>query len=231
MRTISRPNRARVTVEIQNQLLILLKREKDFNKKKRHPANWYRDEVGKNLGLPEKDNPLRRSYEDYIKRLKSRLHVPDPLGEPWTIGLCEKNGISDSAIPTLIEFQNICNDLNKDLKFPEVWKWELSVRKAKWMAKLFPAVDAVAKKYFAKQTKKRIIVLSKIADIYSKKEFDAEIIDKSDANDFTFNTGKIDRLVFYEPHSTLKQWLKNIARADIDLKDKIEMINKVIGKT
>jgi len=206
-----------------------LKQEKDFNRKKRHPANWYRDKVGKNLGLPEKDNPLLRSYEEHIRRLKSRLHEPDPLGEQWTIGLCEKNGISDSAIPMLIEFQKICNDLNKDLKFPEELKWELSVRKAKWMARLFPSVDALAKKYLAKQTEKRIMVLSTIANIYSRKEFNAEIIDKSDANHFTFDTAKIDRLVFYEPHSTLEQWFINIARADNDLADKIEMVNEVIG--
>lgn len=212
MREISRPKRASVTKGIQKKLLELLKRENDVDKKKKHAAKWYRNEVGKALNLPEENNPLLRSYEVHIRRLKRKLQAHDPLDEPWTIGSCEKNGISDSAIPMLIEFQKICNDLNKDLKFPEVWNWELSVRKAKWMARLFPSVDAEASKYFAKQTTEKIIVLSSIANIYSREEFNMGIIGKS--GNFTFDTYEIDKFVFYEPHTTWNEWWNNILRAD-----------------
>jgi hypothetical protein len=230
LREISRPSRASVTDKIQKKLLELLKQEKDFYKKKVHAAKWYRDEVGKALSLAEENNPLLRSYEIHIRRLKRKLQARDPLDEPWMIGSCEKNGISDFAIPMLIEFQNICNDLNKDLKFPEVWKWELSVRKAKWMARLFPSVDAIAEKYFAEQTTRKIMVLSSIADIYSREEFNVGIIGKS--GNSTFNTYEIDKFVFYEPHTTWDEWWNNIIQADYVFKAALErakMTKEILG--
>jgi len=218
-------HRADVTDAIKDKTLQLVKEQKDFTSPKKHSAAWYRNQVGLDLNLVEDVNPSIRSYEDLLRLIRHNLRRTDPLGEPWTIGSCEKNGIPDSAIPMLIEFQKYCNDRNKELKFLEMVKWELSVRDAKWMARLFPSVDAVAKKYCAKYAIDRIVVLSWIAKIYSKKEFYAGITDKSGNSNSTFNTYKIDKSVFYEPHTTVEQWFKNIGRADIDLENKIKMIN------
>ena len=54
---VYRPSRVRVSSDIENELFRLVEQEQDTNKKKKHPAWWYRDEVAKLLRLKESNNP------------------------------------------------------------------------------------------------------------------------------------------------------------------------------
>ena len=44
------------TGTINNRFFIIIK-EKDFERKKKHTAKWYQEEVAKELKLEDKDNP------------------------------------------------------------------------------------------------------------------------------------------------------------------------------
>jgi len=125
---IYRPGRVRVSADIEHAIFRLVEQEKDVNKKKKHPAWWYRDEVAKLLNLQEKNNPSIRSYEEMIRKIRIKLRSRDTLDNPWCIGDCMKYGISGSVIPLLIRIKKTIGDM-------------LTSRRAKWISLLYPAIE------------------------------------------------------------------------------------------
>ncbi len=121
-----RVGRVRVSADIEKQLFALIVDEKDYQKKKKHPAKWYRNEVARVLKLEDKDNPSLRSYEERIRQIRQKLSKT-PLDTPWCIGQCLKYGISGDVIPSLIRVKEKIRD-------------KLTIRRAKWIGLLYPAI-------------------------------------------------------------------------------------------
>jgi hypothetical protein len=194
--------------------LHLIKKENDFALKKVHEAKWYRDEVGKALELDEDHNPSLRSYEVLLNVLRKKMRELDPLEKPWSIGVCEANQIPDSAIPMLIEYKEISlreSQMNRIKPDYKPMMGPLTIRKARWMAKLAACVEPMAREIFPHDRQPFIALTSAIAERYSNAEHNSILLNK-DPETFTFDTNKIDTLIFCEPHATLDQLIQNIDR-------------------
>ena len=164
MRVQSKINRAKVTEDIKRQIVELITEQKDTTKKKKQKARWYREQVGSKLALNEKDNPSIRSYEETLRELRGRLKNPNPLDSHWTIGSCDKNKIPDNAISVLVEYNQLVKEDNKKylklIKKNNTFLVEpitsyllqdnLTIREAKWMARLISLVEPIANKYYPK---------------------------------------------------------------------------------
>jgi len=125
-----RVGRVRVSINIEKKLFALIVEEKDYQKKKRHPANWYRNKVAEELQLADKENPSLRSYEEKIRHIRQKLSET-PLDIPWCIGKCLKHGIPGDVIPSLIRIKEAIGD-------------KLTVRRARWIGLLYPAITRLA---------------------------------------------------------------------------------------
>ena len=95
-----------------------------------HPADWYRNKIAEELQLVDTDNPSLRSYEEKIKHIRKNLPIT-PLDIPWRIGHCLKYGIPGDVIPSLIRIREKIGD-------------RLTIRRARWMGLLYPAVIQLA---------------------------------------------------------------------------------------
>jgi len=131
-----REGRVRVTDKIRSTLANLVIRENDFAKKKKQPAKWYREQVAKELELKDKDNPSLRSYEEALKPIRRLLQAKNPWDKPWSIGSSIECGISADMIPVLIKMQQIGQKIRR----------EITIRQARWFARLYPSVEKVTKK-------------------------------------------------------------------------------------
>jgi len=86
--------------------------------------------VAKVLELADKDNPSLRSYEEKIRQIRQKLSKT-PLDTPWCIGQCLEYGIPGDVIPSLILIKEIIGD-------------KLTIRRAKWIDLLYPAITQLA---------------------------------------------------------------------------------------
>lgn len=140
----SRPGRVRLTKEMENKLLARLVKEGDFDKKKKHPAKWYREKVALDLKLSDAKNPTLRTYESVLGPLRNQLRTKDILDEPWSIG-----GYMQKELEPLFKLTSEDN-----LNILKVHKWQittaeiskrLSIRQALWIVRLVAIVDYISK--------------------------------------------------------------------------------------
>jgi hypothetical protein len=126
---------------------------------------------------------------------KRKPKEPDPLSEPWSIGSCIKYEISADVIPLLVEYWQILSDESKpggDISR------RLTIRKARWMSRLYPVLEKTLKLQFPDQRNKWLGYLSRIADEYSYRE-QAAFEQKRDYP----STRLLDTLIFYRDNLEL----------------------------
>jgi hypothetical protein len=184
--------RVKVTSNIEKELFKLLTKENDVDKKKKHPAKWYRDQVSKSLKLAETDNPSLRSYENFIHDLKKNIKVPNDLDNQWSIGSSIRYDIPADIIPKIIELEVIFGHRVTE-EDPRV---SLSIRSVRWMAKLYHSIINLVTSLFpeiVRETTNNIpkYFIYEISQIYAYEEYINEHTEKQD-----FNTCDLDRLFF-----------------------------------
>ena len=188
-----REKRAKVTQLIIDTLTALVDEEKDFTKPKKHPAAWYRENVAKLLKLNEASNPSLRSYEEALKPIRKAYEVKNILDTPWSIGTSIAYGIPADIIPLLIEYRRDISSI-KDIKGKkrDLSTTRLTIRKARWMARLYPVAKSLLEDEYPDSLIKQRILLSSLADEYCRRERLAEIAGKNKPPDTHF----LDTLVF-----------------------------------
>ncbi len=138
MRAEGNGSRARVTPAIEKTVFELVHKETDYQKKKKHPASWYQNQVADKLGLAEKDNPSLRSYEELLRGIKNKLRKQSETEDLWSIGSCDEIKVPSKMIPVLLKIEKFIDE------YPDIPRSQiLSKRHAKWYARLYPAVKTV----------------------------------------------------------------------------------------
>lgn len=128
-------DRVRTTPAMLITLSALLKKDDDFQKKKKHPTKFYRDAVAKQLKLSEENNPSLRSYEEEVKKLRIKFKKPDPLDNPWSIATLPAFPISPDALPSVLKAWIYMNGNFND---------DLTVRCALWVSRLYAVLPDIA---------------------------------------------------------------------------------------
>lgn len=131
-----RQGRIPVSETIQREVIRLIVREKDTEKKKRHPTKWYRAEVAKEYKLKEEDNPSLRSYEELVKKYKKRLRETSPMDKQWSLGNYMRLELEKDFKLTPEDNLEILKVRNMQLKRANSISINLSVRQALWIARL-----------------------------------------------------------------------------------------------
>lgn len=136
----------------------------------------------------EKIIPGHSAVGKYLTKLR-KPKEPDPLSQPWSIGSCIKYEISADVIPLLVEYWQILSDESNaggDISR------RLTIRKARWMSRLYPVLEKALKLQFPDQRNKQIGYLSRIADEYVYREQAAYEQGRGYSN-----TRLLDTLIFY----------------------------------
>jgi len=181
-----RENRVRVTEQIKDTLIKLVEQEKDFEKKKKNPAKWYREEVARVLKLTENNNPSLRSYEEILKFIRKKFQEKNPLDNPWSLGDCLKYDILvDVVIP-------IQQQLLPYGRF-------LTIRRARWYSKLHAVLSPLLEKAYPQQPSQNQLRLYQIASYYTRMEQIAEISGKA-----YLDTRALDNTFFYNQDFSFK---------------------------
>ena len=195
-----REGRVKVTEEIKSAIVELIMREKDYERKKKHPAHWYRSETAEAFNLTDRDNPSLRSYESVIQPIRKALLNKKLVDSPWSIGSCENFNIPAEIVPILIMEQQTFVDNKEETKaFAEMARWArdpvlpvLTIRKAQWFGILYPMVNAlIERKYDYLDFGERQACLSMLVDQYSKRAQVADVMDNP-----TPNTSDLDEMYF-----------------------------------
>ena len=148
-----RKGRVNVTDDIKRTILKLITTEKDFEKKKKHPAQWYRDEVARQLKLANEDNPSLRSYENVLKSMRMSIKADDPQEKPWNTSILnqEPYPMTPEAISAILKVW--AYRIIKEFDFEDDKKPvpEVTVRQAKWISRLSSYItDTQRLSYMAK---------------------------------------------------------------------------------
>ena len=202
-----REGRVKVTETIKGAIVALIMSEKDIERKKKHPAHWYRSEIAEALNLTDRDNPSLRSYESVIQLIRKSLLSKKPVDSPWSIGSCENYNIPAEIVPILImEQQTFVDDEEENAAFAQLARWTrdpvlpvLTIRKAQWFAILYPLVNAlIENKYDYLDIGERQACLSMLVDQYSKRAQVADVMDNP-----TPNTSDLDEMYFLKEDLSL----------------------------
>lgn len=161
-------------------------------------------EALKNKSKPrgELAHELRRKFRaksptlETLKReiSKARNHTSE-LDYLWSIGCCIRYNIPGELIPVLINYQKT--------PFP------ITIRTARWIAKIYHAVTPILKKKYPDKTLPNELRLLEIAEIYARVELMSELANKHP------DTSELDKLYFIlEDFSSLHEDSLNAALTD-----------------
>lgn len=224
-----REGRVKVTETIKGAIVELIMSEKDIEKKKKHPAHWYRSEIAEALNLTERDNPSLRSYESVIQPIRKALRSKRPVDSPWSIGSCENFNIPADIIPILImEQQTFVNDEKEEkAAFVEMARMArdpvlpiLTIRKAQWFAKLYPIVSAlIDNKYDYWDFDEQQACLSMLVDQYSKRAQVADVMDNPIPN-----TSDLDEIYFTKEDLSLASIGEGFAKTFLPKKEGLDRL-------
>jgi len=188
----SREKRAKVTEQIKDTLITLVEKEKDFEKKKKHPAIWYREAIAQVLNLSEHDNPSLRSYEEALKPVRAKFREKNPLDEHWTIGASAKYNISPDILPILLSIAQVLNQSPPSWVPAEVKpQLPFSIRQALWISRLYPLLSKAAERTKPGNSKAQYAIMFIIASQYAWKERTAEVMGKT-----ILDTTDLDEIYF-----------------------------------
>lgn len=125
--------------------------------------------------------------EDTLSRMisEARNKQPSELERPWSIGACAHYGISPDIISILIRLQKL-----KAASDEEGSPGKITIREARWVARLYPAAEPVIDRLF-KNEEGSLWWLSLIVNGYVQRERVSEQM-----NEQYPNTSDLDRLYF-----------------------------------
>ncbi len=125
--------------------------------------------------------------EDTLARMisEARNQQPSELDQPWSIGACAPYGIPSEIIPVLMKMKKYRapND-REDLL------GQITIREARWLARLFPAGESVVNKTFIDE-EGQLWLLSLIVSCYAERERVSEQM-----NEQYPDTSELDKLYF-----------------------------------
>lgn len=126
--------------------------------------------------------------EDTLARMisEARNKQPSDLEKPWCIGACDYYNIPSDMIPIINEVQQL-----KAIEHKEEPLGEISVREARWIARLYPVMKPIMSK-LAMHNENELLWLLFIAISYAQRERVSEQI-----NEQYPNTIDLDRLYFH----------------------------------
>lgn len=124
--------------------------------------------------------------EDTLARMisEARNKQPSELEKPWSIGACVHYNIPPDIIPILIRLQKL-----KAAGDEEGSPGKITIREARWVARLYPAAEPVINKIFTNE--EELWWLSIIVNGYVQRERVSEQM-----NEQYPNTSDLDRLYF-----------------------------------
>jgi len=125
--------------------------------------------------------------EDTLARMisEARNQQPSELDRPWSIGACAQHNIPPEIIPVLISLEKL-----KATGEKEALLGQITIREARWIARLYPAANPIIKKTFI-DDRGRFQLLSLIVSCYVHRERVSEQM-----NEQYPNTSDLDRLYF-----------------------------------
>jgi hypothetical protein len=128
--------------------------------------------------------------EDTLVRMISaaRNQQPSELERPWSIGACSQYNIPADIVPLLIKVRQSRIHEMKELDLPPR---KLTIRQARWFARLQPAVEALVKMQYPFDVDERLRYLEEIVAFYAEKEQVSEIL-----NEQYPDTSKLDEMLF-----------------------------------
>lgn len=177
-----RDTRVKWEEKTEKALYDLIYKQQDYQLKKKHTAEWYRNRVAQNLSLLEVKNPSVRSYEDKLKHIREQLRKKNPLDKTWNLGACPDNDISGAVIPILIRLKMKIGNM-------------LTIRRAKWLNILYPALKTIVETQFPndinEQDKRYAIIPREYA---AREKFYKAVgrdLDTSDVDTLFFHYGDI----------------------------------------
>jgi len=181
-----REGRVKVSDKIKDAIVELIFKEKDIERKKKHSAIWYRDEIANALKLTDKDNPSLRSYESIIQPIRKSLQSKNPLEEPWSLGMLSKykDDFPPEIIPVLIKVQKL--QMQNDWEGPRV----LTIRQAQWIARLYHLIREISMRRHLDE--EDLFMVWVITNVYAKREEMDEIIGKK-----YLDSSGLDKEIFF----------------------------------
>jgi hypothetical protein len=184
-----REGRVKVSDKIKGAIVELIIREKDIERKKKHPANWYRNEIAEALKLTDRDNPSLRSYESIIQPIRKSLQSKNPLEEPWSLGVLSKykDDFPPEIIPVLIKVRKL--QMQNDWEGPRV----LTIRQAQWIARLYHLIREISMRRHLDE--EDLFMVWVITEVYAKREEMDEIIGKK-----YLDSSGVDKEIFFTEH-------------------------------
>ena len=143
--------------------------------------------------------------EDTLAKMisEARNQLPSELDQPWSIGACAQYNIPPDIIPVLISLQKLKAPGEGDGVLGKI-----TVREARWVARLFPVAEPLVNKTFV-DDESRLWWLSVIVSSYVQRERVSEQM-----NEQYPNTSDLDGLYFAneDPFSdvSLNAWWSTI---------------------
>lgn len=134
---------------------------------------YFVEQFKKITDLPSEDAIIKR-----ITRIRKELkNRPDSLLDtPWSIVACEQYGIPISEVPIILEYWRVMECISKKRNCD--MSNRLSIRRARWIARLHPLVNDTLNTKFTDNRKLYIGHLSRLADIYARREELSEMTGK-----------------------------------------------------
>jgi len=126
--------------------------------------------------------------EETLMRMisEARNKQPSELDQPWSIGACAQYNIPPDIIPVLIKIQQF--RARSEFK---ILQQELTIREARWFARLHPVVETLTRKQFPYDPEARLRFLSLIVSCYVQRERVSELM-----NEQYPDTSELDRIYF-----------------------------------
>jgi len=118
----------------------------------------------------------------------ARNQQPSELERPWSIGTCSQYNIPADIVPLLIKVRQSRIREMKDIDLPPR---KLTIRQARWFARLQPVVEALVKTVYPFDVDKTLRYLEEVVAFYEEKEQVSEIL-----NEQYPDTSKLDEMLF-----------------------------------
>ncbi len=148
------------------------------NMPRRALAVRLRDLIEKMGEIPPTEDTLARMISE------ARNQQPSELDQPWSIGACAQYSIPADIIPVLMKMKkNRAPEDKGDLG-------EITIREARWLARLFPAAESLVNKTFIDEDG-QLWLLSLIVSCYAERERVSEQM-----NEQYPDTSELDKLYF-----------------------------------
>jgi hypothetical protein len=139
--------------------------------------------------LIEKMGEISPTEETLIRMISdARNRQPSELDLPWSIGVCEQYNIPPEIIPVLIKEQQ----LRARSEF-KVLQQGITIREARWFARLYPAMEALTRKQFPLDPEERLRFMPLIVSCYAQRERVSELM-----NEPYLDTSELDRIFFID---------------------------------